>query len=167
MREALDKIERSLGYTLTGPVRELVNTEIVNVLSKGLGVVAKDETNREIVVTLLPRNGEVPMESASDFGTDLANQAGVDIRVMAGERDSTDPADCKDVGVATLTLPPMLPARSPIRVKFAISKDGRLNVTATDLTGGGSIVVDFETEAVMNPAQVEERSAALRLMSVS
>ncbi len=167
MQEALDRIERDLGYTLTGPVRELVNTQIVNVLSKSLGVVAKDETNKEVVVTLLPRNGEVPMEQASDFGTDVANQAGVDIRIMAGERDSTEPTDCKDVGVATLNLPTSLPARSPIRVKFAIDRDGRLNVTATDLTGGGSIEVDFETEAVMNAEQVEERSAALRLLSVS
>ena len=167
MQEALDKIERELGYTLTGPVRELVNTQIVNVLSKSLGVVAKDEANHEVVVTLLPRNGEVPMEQASDFGTDVANQAGVDIRIMAGERDSTEPGDCKDVGVATLNLPNSLPARSPIRVKFAIDRDGRLNVTATDLTGGGSIEVDFETEAVMNAEQVEERSAALRLLSVS
>jgi molecular chaperone DnaK len=167
MQEALDRIEKSLGYTLTGPVRELVNTQIVNVLSKSLGVVARDEQNREVVVTLLPRNGEVPMESANDFGTDVANQAGVDIRVMAGERDSTEPADCKDVGVATLNLPPSLPARSPIRVRFSISRDGRLSVTATDLTGGTSIDVDFETEAVLTTEQVEERSAALRLLSVS
>ena len=165
--EALDKIERELGYTLTGPVRELVNTRIVNVLSKSLGVVALNEKGKDIVVVLLPRNGEVPMESANDFGTDLANQAGVDIRVMAGERDSTEPLDCKDVGVATLNLPPNLPARSPIRVKFAINKDGRLNVTATDLTGGGSIDVDFETEAVMNAEAVAERSSALRLLNVS
>jgi molecular chaperone DnaK len=167
MQEALDRIEKSLGYTLTGPVRELVNTQIVNVLSKSLGVVARDEQNREVVVTLLPRNGEVPMESANDFGTDVPNQAGVDIRVMAGERDSTEPTDCKDVGIATLNLPPALPARSPIRVRFSISRDGRLSVTATDLTGGASIEVDFETEAVMNAEQVEERSAALRLLSVS
>jgi molecular chaperone DnaK (HSP70) len=165
--EALDKIERELGYTLTGPVRELVNTRIVNVLSKGLGVVARDEQGKNVVVTLLPRNGEVPMESANDFGTDLPNQAGVDIQVMAGERDSVEPEDCKEVGVATLNLPPNLPARSPIRVKFAITRDGRLNVTATDLTGGGSIDVDFETEAVMNAEAVAERSSALRLLNVS
>ncbi len=167
MAEALDKIERELGYTLTGPVRELVNTQIVNVLSKNLGVVARDESGKEIVVTILPRNGEVPTESASDFGTDTPNQTGVDIKVMAGERDSTEPTDCKDVGTATLNLPAGLPARSPIRVKFAISRDGRLSVTATDLTGGGSIDVEFETEAVMAAEDVVERSSALRLLNVS
>jgi molecular chaperone DnaK len=119
------------------------------------------------VVYILPRNGEVPMELSTDFGTDLANQSGVDIRVMAGERDSSEPLDCKDVGVATLNLPPGLPARSPIRVKFAVTQDGRLNVTATDLAGGGSIDVDFETEAVMNAEDVAERSSALRLIHVS
>jgi molecular chaperone DnaK (HSP70) len=165
--EALDHLEKQLGFTLTGPVRELVNTRIVNVLSKSLGVVARNDENRDVVVYLLPRNGEVPMERTSDFGTDAANQAGVDIHVMAGERDSPEPADCQDVGTATLNLPAGLPARSPIRVKFAISRDGRLSVTATDLTGGGSIDVDFETEAVMNAEEVEARSSALRLLTVS
>ncbi len=165
--EALDKIERELGYTLTGPVRELVNTQIVNVLSKSLGVIALDEKGKNVVVYILPRNGEVPMSSSTDFGTDQPNQTGVDIRVMAGERDSPEPLDCKDVGVATLNLPTGLPSRSPIRVKFAISRDGRLNVTATDLTGGASIDVDFETEAVMNAEAVAERSSALRLLNVS
>jgi molecular chaperone DnaK (HSP70) len=165
--EALDRIEQQLGFTLTGPVRELVNTQIVNVLSKSLGVVARDDANKDVVVYLLPRNGEVPMEKVSDFGTDAANQVGVDIRVMAGERDSPEPLDCMDVGTATLNLPPNLPARSPIRVKFAINRDGRLLVSATDLTGGGSIDVEFETEAVMNAQEVEQRSSALRLLNVS
>ncbi len=165
--EALDRIEKSLGYTLTGPVRELVNTQIVNVLSKSLGVVAKDEKNQEVVVYLLPRNGEVPMEFSTDFGTDQANQAGVDIQIKSGEKDSPAPADCQDVGTATLELPTGLPARSPIRVKFAINRDGRLIVTATDLTGGASINVEFETEAVLSAGEVEERSTALRLLTVS
>ena len=165
--EALDQLERQLGFTLTGPVRELVSTRIVNVLSKSLGVVARNEEGKDVVVYLLPRNAEVPMEQSTDFGTDAANQTGVDILVMAGERDSSDPNDCKDVGTATLNLPEGLPARSPIRVKFAITRDGRLNVTATDLTGGGSIDVAFETEAVMNAEEVAERSTALRLLTVS
>jgi molecular chaperone DnaK (HSP70) len=164
---ALDQIEREIGFTLTGPVRELVNTNIVNVLSKSLGVVARDAGGKDIVVYILPRNGEVPMESQTDFGTDSPNQAGVDVRVMAGERDSPNPDDCKDVGVAQLNLPTGLPARSPIRVKFSISRDGRLVVTATDLTGGGQIDVEFETEAVLGDTEVAERSTALRLLSVS
>ena len=164
---ALDHLEKELGFTLTGPVRELVNTRIVNVLSKSLGVVARNDQSLDIVFYLLPRNSEVPLERVSDFGTDADNQAAVDIRVMSGERDSPDPLDCQEVGIATLTLPERLPAKSPIRVKFAISKDGRLGVSATDLTGGGSIDVEFQTEAVMNAEEVAERSTALRLMQVS
>jgi molecular chaperone DnaK len=165
--EALDHLEKELGFTLTGPVRELVNTRIVNVLSKSLGVVARDDQGRDVVVYLLARNAEVPLERTTDFGTDATDQAAVDIRVMSGERDSADPLDCQEVGVATLSLPDRLPARSPIRVKFAISQDGRLGVSAADLTGGGTIDVAFETEAVMNAEEVAERSTALRLMTVS
>jgi molecular chaperone DnaK len=165
--EALDRIESQLGFTLTGPVRELVSTRIVNVLSKSLGVIAKDDGGRDVVVYLLPRNGEVPMQHTQDFGTEQPNQSGVEIRVMAGERDSPDPLDCKEVGVALLDLPTSLPALSPIRVTFGIDRDGRLGVTALDLTGGGSINVEFETEAVMSAEDVEERSKALRLLNVS
>jgi molecular chaperone DnaK len=164
---ALDRIEREIGFTLTGPVRELVNTQIVNVLSKSLGVVAHDDAGKDVVVYLLKRNGEVPMESIQDFGTDQPNQVGVEIQVKSGERDSPAPTDCTDVGTATLNLPPGLPARSPIRVKFAINRDGRLTVSASDLTGGGSIDVDFETEAVTSAGEIEERSTALRLLTVS
>ncbi len=52
-------------------------------------------------------------------------------------------------------------------VDSIVSTGGGLSVTATDLTGGGSIAIDFETEAVMNAAQVAERSSALRLLTVS
>ena len=86
----------------------------------------------------------------SPISAPTPNQAAVDIRVMAGERDSTEPTDCQEVGLATLNLPEKLPARSPIRVKFAINQDGRLNVSAIDLTAGGSIDVEFQTEAVLN-----------------
>ncbi|WP_337174746.1 Hsp70 family protein [Paludisphaera sp.] len=165
--EALDRLEGQLGFTLTGPVRELVGTKIVNVLSKSLGVVAIDADRKEVVVYLLPRNSEVPFERSTDFGTDAEGQAAVDIRVMSGERDSPDPADCQEVGLATLHLPERLPARSPIRVKFAITRDGRLNVTAVDLTAGGAIDVEFQTEAVSDSEAVAERSTALRMLSVS
>jgi molecular chaperone DnaK (HSP70) len=165
--EALDRLEKQLGFTLTGPVRELVGTRIVNVLSKSLGVIARDEASKDVVVYLLPRNSEVPMERISDFGTDAENQSAVDIRVMSGERDSIDPLDCQEVGLATLNLPEKLPARSPIRVKFAINQDGRLNVSAIDLTAGSQVDVEFQTEAVLNAEEVEERSTALRLLTVS
>src|SRR4029079_9768271 len=101
------------------------------------------------------------MEKSSDFGTDTANQAGVDIRVMAGrERESPEPLDCKDGVGATLSHTTKLPARSPIRVKFAIDRDGRLMVTATDLTGGGSIDVEVETAARLDTADGGARAVA-------
>ena len=106
--QALDHLEKELGFTLTGPVRELVNTRIVNVLCKSLGVIARNEQSLDVVCYLLPRNSEVPLERMTDFGTDADNQSAVDIRVMSGERDSPDPLDCQEVGVAVAQ-----PARAP------------------------------------------------------
>ncbi len=167
LQKALDEIERATGYTLTDPVRELVGTQVVNVLSRALGVVARNETGAFEVVFLLPRNGEVPMLRTTDFGTDVANQDAVEIKVMAGQGTSKDPSDSAEVGTAVLSLPGNLPPRSPIRVQFAISRDGRLTVTATDLTGGGTIDVEFATEAVLSADQVAERSTALSALNVS
>jgi len=53
-----------------------------------------------------------------------------------------------------------LPA-SPIRVKFAINQDGRLNVSAIDLTAGSQVDVEFRPNGA-RPREVEERSTALR-----
>jgi molecular chaperone DnaK (HSP70) len=167
LQAALDQIETATGFTLTGPVRDLVGTQIVNVLSKSLGVVARNDQGRDVVVYLLPRNGEVPIQSTQDFGTDQDNQGGVDIRVVAGESDSPEPLDCQELGLAQLNLPANLPARSPIRVTFGITRDGRLTVAGLDLTGGASIEVEFQTEAVLSADEVAERSTALRLLSVS
>ena len=166
--EALDQLEQQLGFTLTGPVRELVNTRIVNVLSKSLGVVARDDANQEVVVYLLPRNGEVPMEQTQRLRhrRRRTRRASTSASWPASATAPTR-STARTSASATLNLPAGLPARSPIRVKFAINRDGRLIVTATDLTGGGSIDVEFETEAVMNAEEVAERSSALRLLNVS
>ncbi len=104
----------------------------------------------------------------TDFGTDSENQSAVDCGVMSGRRDR--PRTRSTVRKWVWRRSPCLTGcRGADRSgwKFAISKDGRLGVSATDLTGGGSIDVEFRTEAVMNAEEVAERSTALRLMNVS
>ena len=87
---------------------------------------------------------------------------------MAGERDSTEPLDCKDVGVATLNLPaqPPRPEPDPRQVRDQPGRSPQRHRHRPD-RGGSSIDVDFETEAVMNAEDVAERSSALRLLNVS
>ena len=90
--QALDHLEKQLGFTLTGPVRELVNTRIVNVLSQepGRHRAQRAEPGRRLY--LLPRNSEVPLERMTDFGTDADNQSAVDIRVMSRRARQPRPA---------------------------------------------------------------------------
>ena len=64
MPKALDHLEKSLGLTLTGPVRELVNTRIVNVLCKSLGVIARNEQSLDVVV--LPAAAELGSAAGAD-----------------------------------------------------------------------------------------------------
>ena len=88
--------------------------------------------------------------------------------VMSGERDSPDPLDCQEVGVASLTLPERLPAKA-----LSASNSPSASRTAGWVSrrpisqGAASIDVEFQTEAVLSEEEVAERSTALRLMSVS
>ena len=112
--EALDQLEKQLGFTLTGPVRELVNTRIVNVLSKSLGVVARDDDEQGgRRLPPAPQRRGADGAAAPTSAPTPPTRPGVDIRVMAGERDSPEPADCKDVGTATLNLPDEPPRPEP------------------------------------------------------
>jgi molecular chaperone DnaK (HSP70) len=167
LREALDRVEDTCGLRLSLPMREFVRTRIVNVLGKGLGLLACNEHGEDAAVYLLPRNSEVPVARTAEFGTDQHNQAAVEIRVVAGEQESADPFECQEVGLVVLELPPGLPAHSPIHVTFAIDRDGRLSVQALDVRGGGSIHVEFETDAILSEEQLAQRSERLSLLKVS
>ncbi len=166
--EALDHLEKQLGFTLTGPVRELVNTRIVNVLSKSLGVVAKDDDNQEIVVYLLPRNSEVPHGTArrTSAPTPLIRRVSTSASWPANATAPSRPiarTSARRLSTCRRICPRGVPSASSSRSAATAA----CIVTATDLTGGGSIDVEFETEAVLNAEQVEARSAALRLLTVS
>ena len=69
--KALDHLEKQLGFTLTGPVRELVNTRIVNVLSKSLGVIARTSVMR------FKQNGESMGKVGSELGAQYVLEGSV------------------------------------------------------------------------------------------
>ncbi len=101
LQRALDEIEQATGYTLTGPVRELVGTQIVNVLSKGLGVIARndrddlpDEQVRHGGAGQRPREGAVrPFEPSQDRSGVQRVRARPARRLQQGQADGEEPAE--------------------------------------------------------------------------
>jgi len=74
------EVAEDTGFTLAAVKRSKM--AIINVTSKSFGVVAINQKNQEMVVNLVSKNTTVPADVTDRFGTHLANQDTVDIRIM-------------------------------------------------------------------------------------
>ncbi len=112
------------------------NFKIKNVNSHSLGVVATDvKTNRKRNAILIPRNTPLPVTAKRTFKTSKEGQKSILVQIVEGE--AANPDDCTELGKCTVRdLPPALPARTPIEVRFKYQENGRLtaivNVANTD-----------------------------------
>lgn len=109
---------------------------IRNVNSHSLGVVATDtKTKRERNAILIPRNTPLPVTAKRLFKTQKAGQRSILVQIVEGE--SASPSDCTQIGKCSVrNLPPSLPGRTEIEVRFRYEENGRLtvvvNVAGTD-----------------------------------
>jgi class 3 adenylate cyclase len=152
--------------------RQSAKRKIVNVCSKGVGVVAinPDHGDREVVY-LIHNNTPLPVEmTETRFGTEKANQQGVYLRVMkqAGPVESPALEDNKQVSQGEISgLPLSLPAGSPIHVTFRLAEDGTLNVTAMEPASRRDLKFKLRVEGVMNQEEIEEGKGLVFAQNVS
>ncbi len=101
---------------------------IRNVNSHSLGVVAREpETKQARNAVLIPRNTALPAVAKRIFRTHKVDQRSVLVRIVEGE--SASPEHCSQIGKCTIhDLPPDLPKRTPIEVRFRYLENGRLSV---------------------------------------
>lgn len=131
---------------------------IRNVNSHSLGVVGTDpQTKRRRNAVLIPRNTPLPVSAKRVFKTQKENQKSILVQIVEGE--STTPDDCTPLGRCTVRdLPPALPARTPIEVRFRYEENGRLTVKVkvqgTD--------VELEHEMMRENSLTEEQLQAWR-----
>jgi molecular chaperone DnaK len=102
---------------------------IRNVNSHSLGVVATDaKTKRPRNAILVPRNTPLPVVARRVFKTQKPGQKSILVQIVEGE--SASPDDCSQLGKCSVrSLPPDLPAQTPIEVRFRYEENGRLTVT--------------------------------------
>lgn len=112
--------------------------KIKNVNSHSLGLVGHNlQTNRKQTAFLIPRNTHLPVLVERVFKTKMEGQDSLLIRIVEGE--SENPEECSKVGKCVVRdLPPDLPAKTPVRVRFRYGEDGRLSVAVK--------VLDTESE---------------------
>jgi molecular chaperone DnaK (HSP70) len=143
-----------------------------DVTSKGFGVVAWDEgAGRDEVVYLIHNNSRLPADiTETGFGTRMANQTSVEIRVMeqAGQAESRELSDNVELVSGEIGgIPPGLPVGSPIHVTFRLAKDGTLQVTASEPSSGRNLCLEAKFEGVMSEQEVEQRKGILMKKVVS
>lgn len=102
--------------------------KIKNVNSHSLGLVGHNlQTNRKQTAFLIRRNTHLPATVERVFRTKTEGQDSILIRIVEGE--SENPAECSQVGKCVVhDLPPGLPAKTPVNVRFRYSEDGTLSV---------------------------------------
>ena len=102
--------------------------KIKNVNSHSLGLVGHNlQTNRKQTAFLIRRNTHLPATVEKVFRTKSEAQDSLLIRIIEGE--SENPEECSQVGKCVVhDLPPDLPAKTPVHVRFRYGEDGTLSV---------------------------------------
>jgi len=84
---------------------------------------------------LVQKNTQLPASAEEVYYTARDNQTRVRVRILQGEAHQADA--CTPVGECWIEgLPANLPKGAPVRVKCGVAANGRIEVTATDLTSG-------------------------------
>lgn len=145
------------GFTLKA-VEKAQKTKITNVSSKSFGVVANSPEGRSVVYNLVIKNEKVPVEITQEFGTQEYNQENVEVIIKESElSDKKIEIDqTNEIGKAILKLPPNLPEKSPIPITFNLNDEGRLYVTAIEITTHETVNIIIETASVIQGKELEE-----------
>ena len=136
------------GGVFMGEVNDILLLDVTP-LSLGL------ETAGGIMTRLIDRNTTIPCSKSQTFTTAENNQSAVDIKVLQGERQFS--ADNKLLGTFRLDGIPPAPRGVPqIEVKFDISADGLVSVSATDKATGKEQNITITGSGAMSPHEVEK-----------
>lgn len=165
---AAGRLAEALGTTPERVLR-VVQVQVLNVCSRGFGVVALSPlTGEPEVVFLVHRNDRLPVAVGRSFGTVSDDQEVVTLRVVeqGGGAESARLEDGKVIAEASITgIPPGHPAGTQILVGLRMGFDGILEVTARhEGLADRPVVLQVETSAALSQADVaRERAQVARV----
>jgi molecular chaperone DnaK (HSP70) len=148
-------------------VRRTVEVQVVNVLSRGFGVLALDRLGEQNAAFLVHRDDRLPVAVRRGFGTVVDDQHTVAVFIVeqAGGTESPRVEDNKVIAQVEFTdIPPGYPAGTDIEITFRMGFDGILEVTATHQgLPDRPLTVRVETSAALSQADVaRERDQVAR-----
>ena len=124
-----------------------------NVNSHGLGIVISRK-GEKVNHVMIPKNTRIPVEKRQTFKTNVENQERVRVQVLEG--DAPEPDACSLLGNCRITeLPQQLPKGSPVEVCYAFTEDGRIHISAKELTGGKEAHIEIERQGSLSDVELE------------
>ena len=150
----------SLGAAAQGGILSGENTDILllDVTPLRLGI----KTMGDVMTTIVEANTTIPVNKEEVFSTAVDNQTTVEIEVLQGNRPMA--ADNKSLGKFYLDGIAPAPRGVPqIAVKFSISADGLLDVTATDKATGKEEHIKIEAKSSVTPEEIEKMKEEARI----
>ena len=147
-------------------VRSVVDKQVVNVVSRGFGVIAlRDEV--DTAVFLVHQNDPVPVSVEERFYTVADDQDTIKVRVFeqGGAEESPRPEDNTILVEGEITdLPPGYPRGTEITMRMSMGGDGILTVTAHHVARLEPLKLVVETGQAMNAAEVAAERDAVNLL---
>jgi molecular chaperone DnaK len=93
------------------------------------------------------------------------HQSRIRIRVLQGEAHQAEA--CIPIGECWIeNLPPGLPRGSPVRVRCAVAPNGRINISATDLTSGRAVTATLLRPGGLTDEQIAREADFLRHLRI-
>ena len=169
IRDLYEKVLKDLKEKNPDTPTGKLEDEMITVASKSIGIRVKNKEGKFVCYNLIEKQNEVPCNNTQAFPVSAANAATLPLIVysnnIVGKQADLD--CCLELGKATMELTPGLPAGAPIEVTFALDPEGRLELTARDVTNDKKIVVPFQVEGVLSEEErkkLEEVVADLEMV---
>lgn len=151
------------GYVLTPDDIDIaVGTTMITVASKSIGIRVNNKEGKPVCYNLIEKQTEVPCSKTQTFPLSIANASTLPLSVYSNNVAEVEASldECimlnKDEKPAVMKLTPGLPKGAPIEITFAMNAEGRLLLTARDVTNDQKIEVPIEIAGCLSQEEIEK-----------
>ena len=139
-------------------IKKISNTKVSTVASKSYGIRVLKGGN-PVVYNMIKKQTTVPTDYEREFPITEANAEKLLLTVFANNEmeQVAQIVDSSEVGNATMELTAGLPAGAPIRVKFTLTEEGVLTMSALDVTNNKSIDAKFDAKDGLSAEEIEQK----------
>ncbi|MFZ4775237.1 MAG: Hsp70 family protein [Terrimicrobiaceae bacterium] len=142
----------ALGATIQAGILsgDVANVTLLDVTPLSLGI----ETFGGLMNVIIPRNSTIPCKAGEMFTNAVANQSGMRITILQGEREMAK--DNWKLGEFEVPFAPLPKGQARVGVQFELDANGILNVLARDTASGRDTLVKIESAVEVSDEAVEK-----------